>query len=231
VQLLLDLFDPLPQRFENFEPSGNEALVAALLRFAHNETIPGVTTPHLAIWGPPGCGKSHLLHAVAETVRGQGQLVWYAPLREPLDAPPTQSPGAVLLLDDLEAADPATQEQLFHAFNWANRLGQRWLVASQTPPNRLPFREDLRTRLALLPSFSVQPLDDVGRAQLLQRRAAQLGVILSDEAVRFLLTHLPRSIPELLLALEAASEESLRRGKPITVHLLKEVWHLLSQER
>jgi len=230
VQLLLDLFDPLPQRFDNFEPLGNEALVATLERFAVNEPMPGVTTPHLAIWGPAGSGKSHLLHAVAETVRRNGNVACYCPLREPFLEPPPQLSGAVVLFDDLDVADAAAQEALFHAFNRAERLKQRWLVAANAPPHQLPLREDLRTRLALLPLLPVTPLDDTGRARLIARRAAEWGVAISDDAVRFLLTHASRAIPELLLVLEAASEESLRRGKPITAPLVKAVWQLISQE-
>lgn len=229
MQLLLDLFEPPPPRFDQFEPLGNEALVEALRRFAAGARVPGVTTPHLSLWGPTGSGKSHLLHAVAAAAEAAGFAVYYRPCGQEAAEPLPATSGQIVLLDDLEQASSAEQAYLFHAFNGAERLGQRWLVASTLPPAHLPLREDLRTRLALLPTFRVEPLGEEGITRLLQRRAEFLGVPLSSDAVHYLLRRSPRDIPTLLLVLEAATEESLRQGRSLTPALLRQVWQLLSK--
>jgi DnaA family protein len=228
VQLILDLFEPLPPRFDHFEPTGNEALVELLRGFAQGKLLAGVTTPHLSLWGPSGSGKSHLLQAVAALAAELGFPVYYRSCGTPSMVLPAE-PEALIALDQLDAASEAEQGQLFSAFNLAGERNQRWLVASSLPPAHLPLRDDLRTRLALLPTFRVEPLDDRGRRALLHRRAAALGVTLSQAAADYLLHHAPREIPALLLILEAAAEESLRLKRPMTPALIRQVWQLLSQ--
>nr|HET7859956.1 DnaA/Hda family protein [Caldimonas sp.] len=64
---------PEPARtFENFLAGANAAAVAHLRSLA-----PGA--PPVYLWGPPGSGKTHLLHAIVERAASQGRhAAWHS---------------------------------------------------------------------------------------------------------------------------------------------------------
>ena len=83
-QLALDFgLAPLPS-LDNFVAAGNEAALAHVRLWAHNPLRAPVPT---YLWGEGGCGKTHLLRAVAATLRNQGEAVgwldattWHPPV-------------------------------------------------------------------------------------------------------------------------------------------------------
>ena len=71
-QLALDIgLAPLPS-LDNFASHGNEAALDHLHLWVHNPLRSPVPT---LLWGPPGCGKTHLLQAVRLALLGQGTAV------------------------------------------------------------------------------------------------------------------------------------------------------------
>ena len=64
---------PEPARtFENFLPGTNGEAIAHLLALAAG-------APPVYLWGPPGSGKTHLLHAVVERAAAHGQhAAWFS---------------------------------------------------------------------------------------------------------------------------------------------------------
>ena len=61
-QMLLDLKQEQPPTLDNFVTGANAELVARLRNLCEANSFEA-----LSIWGPPGCGKSHLLAATAAT--------------------------------------------------------------------------------------------------------------------------------------------------------------------
>ena len=96
-QIPLAIGPEAARTFENFLPGPNAAALAHLQRLA-----PGA--PPVYLWGPPGSGKSHLLHAVVERAQQQGAATaWF----EAATPAPWQVPEHCdwIALDDCQALD------------------------------------------------------------------------------------------------------------------------------
>lgn len=218
-QLLLDLALPAPAGFEDFVAGRNEELIGRLKSLADPFICNAMT-----LWGPAGCGKSHLLTATAREAAGQRPVLQLAggQIGDELTAPA----GALVIVDDLEALSPVAQVALFRLFNSARTMMLSMLLAAQKPPRELLLREDLRTRIGQTLIFEVKPLDDEAKRAALARHAQARGMPLSEELLAYLLHRAPRDLPTLLALLDQLDRASRQLKRPPTLPLLREVLQL-----
>ncbi|HQS91618.1 DnaA/Hda family protein, partial [Polaromonas sp.] len=120
----------------------------------------------------------------------------------------------------------AVQQQA--AFNWfVNALNApdgrpRWvLAAGNLPPADLHLREDLRTRLGWGHVFALQALNDLERRTVLRTEAESRGVVLSDEAMDFILSRFSRDLGSLMQLLHQLDAYALQTRRAITIPLIK----------
>lgn len=189
-QLPLGISHGAEPAFDNFVAGRNaEALarVRALAAGTLGERI-------VYLWGEPGSGRSHLLHAAARA-----------------------NPGLVVA-DNVETLDAEGQQALFVAINEGNAV----LAAGATPPAQLALRADLATRLAWGLVYQLVPLGDEDKARHLKSVAAERGLQLSDDIVGYLLTRLPRDMRSLHAVMEVLDRYSLMRKRALTLPLVKE---------
>jgi len=189
-QLPLGISQGAEPAFDNFVAGRNaEALarVRALAAGTLGERI-------VYLWGEPGSGRSHLLHAAARA-----------------------NPGLVTV-DNVEALDVEGQQALFVAIN----EGSAVLAAGAKPPAQLALRADLATRLAWGLVYQLVPLGDEDKARHLKSVAAERGLQLSDDIVGYLLTRLPRDMRSLQAVMEVLDRYSLMRKRALTLPLVKE---------
>jgi DnaA family protein len=208
TQLALDLLQPLQPSLDNFVPGRNaEALAAlrALLAYRLPERI-------VYLWGVQGCGRTHLLAAVAAQA---GAYRWTPDLAA--DA------AGIALVDDVERCDAAAQIALFNRLNAVRaEPACACLAAGSAPPAQLALREDLRTRLAWGYVYQLHPLSDEEKTAALQAHAASRGVKIDAEVLPFLLHQLPRDMRTLVAALDALDAWALARKRALTVGLARE---------
>ncbi len=214
-QIPLAIGPEAARTFENFLPGPNAAALAHLQMLA-----PGA--PPVYLWGPPGSGKSHLLHAVVEKAQQQGDsTAWF----EAAVPPPWQAPEhcSWIVLDDCQALDPGQQQAAFALFVDAGAQGAVVLAAGSVPPVDLAVREDLRTRLGWGHVFALQPLAEPEVRSALRREADRRGTFLTDEVMDYLLTRFARDLKHLMAQLDRLDEFSLATKRAITVPLLKQM--------
>lgn len=203
------------QSFENFLTGDNAGAVAHL-----QALLPGA--PPVYLWGPPGSGKTHLLHAVVQRLRDGGARAMWCSAAEP-------APWAVaderdwLVIDDCHALDPGQQQAAFALFVDASSRGAGVLAAGSVPPVDLDVREDLRTRLGWGHVFALVPLGEAEVRAALRREADRRGTFLSDDVMSYLLTRFARDLKHLMAQLDRLDEFSLSTQRPITVPLLKQM--------
>ena len=163
----------------------------------------------LALWGPTGCGKSHLLHLWAERA---GATILAGRNLQDLEGVPE---SGALALDD---ADTVTAEPLLlHLLNTARDRGLCILLSGHTPPSRWPVRlPDLSSRLRAITVTEVRPPSEDLLAMLLTRLLSDRQLSVAQSVQDWLLTRLPRSPAALRQAVALLDQVSLISGKPIT---------------
>lgn len=208
-QLRLPLQQETPQRASDLAISeANAAGVAALA--AWPET-PGAI---LALFGPAGCGKSHLAAAWVERT-GTGAIALHGAEAALVD--PLELEGRPVLLDRAQDAD---DESLFHLINLTQSGGGALLLVSRDPPGAwatdLP---DLRSRLNAIRTVGIEAPDDVVFAAMLRRAFASRNITPADELIDYLVRRIDRSAD----AAEAVVDRLDALHRPVTRVLARQV--------
>ena len=113
----------------------------------------------LALFGPAGCGKTHLAQVFA--LRAGARMLDPGDVTTPAVGDIVAGSKA-LVLDNGEAV--AVPEALFHLFNAVRENGGFLLLTSREPPARWPVGlPDLSSRLAAIPAVRLAPPDDARR--------------------------------------------------------------------
>ncbi|MDK2123125.1 DnaA regulatory inactivator Hda [Parachitinimonas caeni] len=215
-QLPLDLELPHPFAFDNFVVGANAELVFQLSELARGK----LPERAIYIWGVTGTGKSHLLNATEQATRAGGFAVARIDAHSLVDA---NAPMAELLVvDDIEAASPASQIALFDLYNQQREAGLAWLAAGTLPPSQLPLREDLRNRMGWGLVYEVRPANDDDKIKLLQQRALERGVEIGEEVCRYLVTHRGRDLASLFADIAWLDREALAAKRPVTLPFARE---------
>ncbi len=214
-QLTFELSTPEPPSFANFLPGPNGEVVTALRRLAAGE----IAETGVLIWGAHGAGRTHLLRATVAAASLLRDTLFHAQPSRASDEP--ARPQMLIAIDDVQAADHDAQGRLFTLFNRLRETGGQMLAAADTPPGRLPLRDDLRTRLGWGLVYEVRPLADADKPAALARYAEERGLPLPSEVITYLLAHGRRDMTTLVATLAALDRHSLATKRPITVPLLR----------
>jgi len=184
--------------FEQFVIGGSNRLAhAASLSVAE---LPAQAYNPLFIYGPPGLGKTHLLHSIGNYVRafGGGLTVRYTTVEaftnEFVSALGAGTTGKdefkrrfrgvdVLLIDDIQFLErkAATEQELFHTFNALYDAGSQLVITSDRTPGDLGAIEDrLRERFQSGLVTDIGRPDYATRVTILRKRATHDGLAIDD---------------------------------------------------
>jgi len=226
-QLPLPLGPAGERGFASYVPGPNAEAVALLRALARGEEPAASVHPNVHLWGPPGVGKTHLLHALcAEGARSGGLPCAYLPLDQrglTPDALEGLERLGLVCLDALDAVagEPLWEEALFHLCNRLREAGVPLVSAARAAPAGLGLAlPDLRSRLAWGQVLRLRPLRDGDLERLLREAARRRGLHLGEEAARFLLRRCPREPGRLLALLERLDRVALAEGRRLTVPFL-----------
>jgi DnaA family protein len=201
--------------FTTFVCGSNDMVVAHL-----RDLRPGSAPIYL--WGEQGCGKTHLLQAVAGEVQSRGGRVgWFSAM----DAPPwdVDADWSLLVLDGCDAFDDVQQHAAFACFVEASTHGIAVACAGRLPPVDLRLREDLRSRLGWGHVLGVMPLSEVAARAALRQEADRRGLFLSDEVLDHLHNRFARDLKNLMTQLDRLDQFALVQKRAITVPLLRQM--------
>lgn len=172
------------------------------------------------LWGPPGCGKSHLLQAAREALRAQGSTVGWMDA-DSHDALDFDEAWSAVFLDDVHLYTAAQQQQAFTWFVNAQTWQRPVLAAGELAPADLVLRDDLRTRLGWGHIYSLQLLSEPERRAVLRQAADARGIFLSDEVMDYMLKRFSRDLGSLMELLGLLDGYALQTQRAITIPLIK----------
>jgi chromosomal replication initiator protein len=226
--------------FEQFiVGGGNRFAHAAALAVAE---LPAQAYNPLFLYGPPGVGKTHLLHSIGNYVRayGGGATVRCTTAEAFTNAFLGALHGGdvdrfkerfrgvdVLLIDDVQFLESKarTEEEFFHTFNALHDAGSQVVLTSDRLPRDLAALADrLRERFESGLVTDIRPPDMATRMTVLRKRVHHDQVELADDAA---LEVIADRIDTNMRALEGAlirvvAYHSLT-GRPIDAPLADEV--------
>ena len=184
-------------------------------RFAHAAAVavannPGKTYNPLFIYGNSGLGKTHLLMAIGNAIHDRmpdasivyikgdeftNQLVRAIKNGTTEDFHNKYRNVDLFLVDDIQfiAGKQQTQNEFFHTFNSIYEAGNQIVITSDRPPQEMATLDDrLRTRFEWGLMADIQPPDLETRMAITRNKAAQLGLMLSDDAVTYIADNIRR---------------------------------------
>jgi chromosomal replication initiator protein len=224
--------------FERFvKGKSNEFAHAASLRVAE---APGTTYNPFFIYGGVGLGKTHLMHAIGNHIYKNNPMarIVYIPfehfLNEFIAAIRNDTTREfreryrnvdLLLIDDIQfiSKKEETQTEFFHTFNALYNAKKQIVIACDRPPKEIPALEErIRTRFEWGMITDIQPPDLETRVAILQAKAKEEFMNVSDDVLYFIATNIKSNIRELEGALLRVNARSLLLRQTVNIDFVNE---------
>lgn len=203
-------------KFDNFVVGSNNKMAhAAALAVAET---PGVTYNPLYIYGGPGLGKTHLMHAIGNYILEQNpnKKVLYVSSEqftyEVIESIRSGNAAAltklrekyrtvdVLMVDDVQfiIGKDSTQEEFFHTFNALHSSGKQIVISSDKPPKKMEtLDERFRSRFEWGLITDIQPPDYETRMAILLKKAESSYFNIEKEVIEYIATNVKSNIRAL----------------------------------
>lgn len=189
----------------------------------------------ICIYGPEGCGKTHLANVFAQMVA----LETNHPYRIPFIKAQQLSKDMVhslfetspqIVIENLQ--DLQNQEALFHIYNTYRDLGGHILFTADRAPARINFSlPDLRSRMNIVPALEIKAPDDDLLMALLVKLFMDRQITPSQELLSYLLNNMQRSFSYARKLVEEIDNISLARKRAISINIAKEAITALNSDR
>ncbi len=215
--------------FEDFAVSTtNQMAYAAATAVAKT---PGTAYNPLFLYGGVGVGKTHLMHAIANTLLSQkpqtkivycmgeeftNEIVEAIQMKSSRQFRQKYRSAQLFLVDDVQfiAGKQQTQEEFFHTFNAVHREGGQIILTSDRPPAEIAKLEDrLRSRFEGGLIVDVAPPDFELRIAIVNIKSKAMGLSVPNDASQMIAANLTdtRAIEGFLkrLATEVATKKTI----------------------
>jgi chromosomal replication initiation ATPase DnaA len=214
-QLVLDLARrPALGRADFFVSGGNALALAQVDRW------PDWPGGKIALIGPKGSGKTHLVHVWA--ARAEAVILESSAL-EGLDVTSVPAAAAVAVEDCDTGLTEAAETVLFHLHNRLAAGGGSLLVTGVEPPARWCLHlPDLASRLRAAPVAVLEAPDDALLAALLVKLFDDRQLPVPSEVVDFLLSRMERSFEAAERLVARIDRLGLARRRAVTLRLAAE---------
>jgi chromosomal replication initiator protein len=239
-------FAALDQRFtfENFVVGKpNELAHAAARRVAEACANPVHTVPFnpLFLYGGVGLGKTHLMHAVAWHVRRHAcdrkviylsaekfmyQFIRALRFKSTMDFKEQFRSVDLLMIDDVQfiSGKDSTQEEFFHTFNALVDQNRQIVISADKSPSDLEgLEERMRSRLGWGLVADLHPTTYELRLGILQSKAEQSGMRISQKVMEFLAHKITSNVRELEGALNRIIADMQLIGREVTLETAQEL--------
>ena len=208
-------------------------------KFAHAAALavaeaPATSYNPLFIYGGVGLGKTHLMHAIGNTIlrKNKDYNILYVTsekftnqlINAIKDNTSEQFRNKyrnidVLLIDDIQfiAGKERIQEEFFHTFNTLHESGKQIILSSDRPPKEINLLEDrLKSRFEWGLIADISNPDYETRLAILRKKAQLDNIIVDDEILSNIANRIDSNIRELEGTLNKLIATSSLTNSPIT---------------
>lgn len=215
---------------------------------------PGEAYNPLYIYGGPGRGKTHLMHAIGnyileyhpnmrvlyvtceeftneviESIRSTNNTTALSKLREKYRS------SDVLMIDDIQflIGKEGTQNEFFHTFETLHQNGKQIILSSDRPPKELETLEDrIRSRFEMGLMADIGVPDYETRMAILRKKAENEKFNISDEILNYIATNIESNIRELEGAFNKLKAYHTLEHQEITIEIAqKELENIISPNK
>ena len=171
----------------------------------------------LALYGPPGCGKTHLAEIwrqrSAATVVAAGAL-------SGSDVADIVFNTATMVVENIHADVP--ERTLLHLYNLIGERGGHILFTALEPPARYDIRlADLQSRIRAMPAVAIADPDDAALGAVMRKLFADRQLPVSEDVVQFLLARMERSFLAARMIAREIDRVALAERRHVTIPLAK----------
>ena len=227
--------------FDSFvEGKSNQLAKAASIQVSENI---GKAYNPLFLYGSSGLGKTHLMHAIGNTViekNPAANIVYLHSekfVQDMVQAFQHNTINAfkdyyrsvdILLIDDIQflAGKERSQEEFFHTFNnLLDKKHQVVLTCDKYPKEIEGLEDRLKSRFGWGLPVAIEPPDLETRAAILINKASLVNVDLPQEVAFFIGKKIRSNVRDLEGALRRVIANAQFTGREITVDFTKEALH------
>jgi chromosomal replication initiator protein len=224
--------------FDNFvEGKSNQLAKAASLQVAEN---PGSAYNPLFFYGGVGLGKTHLMHAVGNTIlkhKKNARITYIHSERFVSHMVKALQHNAIdafkqyyrsldaIMVDDIQffAGKERSQEEFFHTFNALLEGGSQIILSCDRYPKEVEgLEERLRSRFGWGLPVCIEPPELETRVAILHKKAEEANSELPDEVAFFIAKRIHSNIRELEGAFRRVLATANFTASPITLDFAKE---------
>lgn len=171
-----------------------------------NQELESLLNPKNNIWGyepypeiilligPSGSGKTHFCHILQS------------------------SNHMIKIIDDIDHMD---EKKALHIFNECHENHQNALFTCKTISHFI--LPDLKSRLSSARNIKINLPDDVMIKALLIKMLAERSIKVSEDVIKYLLTHLPRSFDEISSAVDMIDKLSIEQKRNVGIRFVSEL--------
>jgi chromosomal replication initiator protein len=202
---------------------------------------PGEVYNPLFLYGPPGIGKTHLMHAIGHAVMAQrgpehvcyvsGEAFTTAYVKASRENKMEEFRRRwrnidVFLLDDIQfiAGKDKTNEEFFHTFNALYQTGKQIVISSDRSPRELKMMDErLRSRFESGLIADIAPPDLETRLAILQKKAELERMRIPDDVLLYMARLVQSNIRTLEGALVKLIAYASMVNSPVTEELASDI--------
>jgi len=186
----------------------------------------------LSIYGPKGCGKTHLAHIFADQVALKCSKPIKVKIIKASDIKMSMvarlyAQNPCLVVEDV--TQKVDNQALFHLYNLYHNEGGYLLFTSRWPLARINFDlPDLKSRLKMVPNVAILEPDDSLLEALIVKLFSDRQITVPADVVRYIVHNMERSFSYAIKVVERADELSLCLKRAVTLPIVKQAIYDIS---